>query len=103
LVWFGLVLGLVGTAEAGNNNKNTSANHEHAPPAIDPATTALKQRIASEVTSDFRKHGVSLQGKSVLDVGSGLGFNAKAMEHAGATVIGIEPDSAAREKSILGM
>jgi SAM-dependent methyltransferase len=41
-----------------------------------------------------------LQGKQVLDVGSGFGFNAKAMQREGASVFGVEPDGEAHAQAI---
>ncbi|MGV2293479.1 class I SAM-dependent methyltransferase [Trinickia sp. YCB016] len=50
--------------------------------------------------SDLKQFGISLQGKTVLDVGSGLGFNAKAMQREGASVFGVEPDSEAHAQAL---
>jgi SAM-dependent methyltransferase len=59
-----------------------------------------KGRIAIEVIADLEKNGIDLDGKNVLDVGSGLGFNAKAMEAEGAAVFCVEPDREAADTSI---
>jgi len=66
---------------------------------IDASTIAIKSRIASEIPQQLAKAGVPLSGKTLLDVGSGLGYNAKEMSDAGADVHTIEPDSVASEHS----
>ncbi len=61
---------------------------------------AIKKKIATEVISDFNKFEINLKGKTVLDVGSGLGFNTKAMQLQGASVYGVEPDVSAYTDAI---
>ena len=50
-----------------------------------------KERIARENIDFFDLHGINLNGKQVLDVGFGLGYNSKAMSDRGASVYGVEP------------
>lgn len=66
----------------------------------DGSVEAIKEVIAAQVMHDLDLLEIDLDGKEVLDVGSGLGFNAKAMKENGASVYGVEPDPDAAAKSI---
>lgn len=55
----------------------------------------VKLQIATENANYFRQRGISLEGKKVLDVGFGLGYNASIMKRLGADVYGVEPDEEA--------
>lgn len=55
----------------------------------------VKLIIAKENAEYFRQKGISLEGKKVLDVGFGLGYNASIMKRMGAEVFGVEPDKKA--------
>jgi predicted O-methyltransferase YrrM len=67
---------------------------------IDASTIEMKSRSALQVPQNLTRAGVSLVGKNVLDIGSGLGYNAKAMSDAGADVYTIEPDHVSSTHSI---
>ena len=51
----------------------------------------IKEKIARENIVFFDSHGINMNGKKVLDVGFGLGYNSKAMRDRGANVYGVEP------------
>ena len=51
----------------------------------------IKEKIARENMLFFDLHGINVNGKKVLDVGFGLGYNSKAMRDRGAIVYGVEP------------
>lgn len=53
------------------------------------------QKIAIENINYFYQKGISLEGKKVLDVGFGLGYNSNIMKELGAEVYGVEPDKEA--------
>jgi 2-polyprenyl-3-methyl-5-hydroxy-6-metoxy-1,4-benzoquinol methylase len=77
--------------------------HEGLPPRRLPegmSIESIKAEIASQLMADLRRVQISLRGKTVLDVGSGLGFNAKAMQMEGASVFGVEPDAVAHAQAI---
>lgn len=52
----------------------------------------IKNKIAGENIDFFDLLGINLNGKKVLDVGFGLGYNSKAMSDRGASVYGVEPN-----------
>ena len=52
----------------------------------------IKLKIAVENANYFKQRGISLEGKRVLDVGFGLGYNASIMKRLGAEVFGVEPN-----------
>lgn len=51
----------------------------------------IKNKFARENIDFFDLLGINLNGKKVLDVGFGLGYNSKAMRDRGANVYGVEP------------
>ena len=50
-----------------------------------------KEKDARENIVFFDSYGINVNGKKVLDVGFGLGYNPKAMRDRGANVYGVEP------------
>ncbi len=60
----------------------------------------VKLKIAAENVNYFKQNGISLEGKKVLDVGFGLGYNSSIMKRLGADVYGVEPDSKAFEFAV---
>lgn len=54
-----------------------------------------KKATAKEVLSQLQQVVPRLPGSTVLDIGFGLGYNTAALKDLGATVFGIEPDTAA--------
>ena len=56
---------------------------------------ALKEQIANKVMKQLQQVLDQISGKTILDVGFGLGFNTAAMSALGAEVFGVElqPDA----------
>lgn len=57
----------------------------------------VKLQIATENANYFKQREISLEGKRVLDVGFGLGYNSNIMKKLGADVYGVEPNTEAFE------
>ena len=50
-----------------------------------------KEKDARDNIVFFDSYGINVNGKKVLDVGFGLGYNSKEMRDRGANVYGVEP------------
>lgn len=60
----------------------------------------VKQKIANENRIFLTSRGILFEGKRVLDVGFGLGFNSKMMSELNGDVYGVEPDKVAYDYAI---
>ena len=60
----------------------------------------VNQKIADENRMFLISRGILFEGKKVLDVGFGLGFNSKMMSELNGDVYGVEPDKVAYDYAI---
>lgn len=60
----------------------------------------LKSKIALENRRFLVSNGILFEGKKVLDIGFGLGFNSKTMESLNGDVYGVEPNKNAYDFAI---
>jgi SAM-dependent methyltransferase len=84
---------------APNQERITTLKRQRAEISLQEETT--KQRIAQELIGQLQSASVELSGKSFLDVGSGYGFNAEALQNSGAKVVGVESDAEACVYAVL--
>lgn len=59
-----------------------------------------KQKIADENKTFLASSGILFEGKRILDVGFGLGFNSKMMSELKGDVYGVEPDKTAYDYAV---